>query len=91
MLLNKFISGAFAFFIFLLFCHIFSGNSEFTMSSLNPITALEGLVFSFAFGTGLPIWLAYVVSILIFLGVPLSVYLLASRISWGANSRKQKK
>lgn len=75
MKIYQFISGVIAFISFLFFSYLFSGNGEgFRLSSINPIEALQGIAFTFGFGFGVPIWLSYILSILILLGVPFLIY-----------------
>ena len=62
MKIYKFISGVIALISFLLFSYFFSGSGGgFRLSELNPVDALEGIAFTFAFGFGMPIWLSVVV------------------------------
>ncbi len=75
MKLHQSISGIFAVFIFLSFCYFFSGSDgEFRLIHLNPIEALNNLVFAFAFGFGVPVWLSYLFSTLILIGIPVLIY-----------------
>jgi len=75
MKIYKFISGVIALISFFLFSYFFSGSGDgFRLSELNPIEALEGIAFTFAFGFGVPIWLSYILSILILLGIPVLIY-----------------
>ncbi|WP_218698457.1 hypothetical protein [Acinetobacter harbinensis] len=79
MKIYKFISGVIALISFLFFSYFFSGSGDgFSLSKLNPVEALEGIgiAFTFAFGFGVPIWLSYIFSILIFLGIPALIYYL---------------
>ena len=77
MKIDKVISGVIALFSFLFFSFFFSGSGEgFRLSAVNPVEALEGLAFTFGFGFGMPIWLSYIISILILIGIPLLIYFL---------------
>ncbi|OTG66073.1 hypothetical protein B9T28_07740 [Acinetobacter silvestris] len=81
MKLYQFISGLFAFFIFLSFCYFFSGSGgEFSFFDLNPIEALNNLVFTFSFGFGVPVWVSYILSTLIILGIPILIYWLVCHL-----------
>ena len=71
----KFISGLIAFLSFLSFSYFFSGGGgDFGLSELNPIEALAGIVFALSFGLGVPIWLSFILSILILLSIPVLIY-----------------
>lgn len=77
MKIYKFISGLIAFLSFLSLSYLFSGvGGEFDLAKLNPIEALEGIAFTFAFGFGLPILLSYIISILMLLSIPILIYCL---------------
>lgn len=71
----KFISGVISLISLLWFSYFFSGSEgEFRLSKLNPIEALEGIAFLFAFGFGVPTWLSYIFSILILFGILVLIY-----------------
>lgn len=73
--MNKLMSGFIALLCLLFFCYFFSGvGGELSLAEFNPINAINGLAFGFAFALGLPIWLSYIFSILILFGIPALVY-----------------
>lgn len=72
----KFISGLIAFFVFSSLSYLFAGAGGFSLPDFNPVEALEGIAFLFAYGFGIPIWLSYIFSILILFGIPVLVYYL---------------
>ena len=73
--MKKLISGAIALIPFLFFSYFFSGDGEsFRLSALKPIEAFQGIAFTLAFGFGVPIYLSYILSILILLGIPILIY-----------------
>lgn len=78
MKIHKSISGLLALFTFLAFCYFFSGSGgEFSFFNLNPIEALNNLVFTFSFGFGVPVWLSYILSTLLLVGIPILIYRIA--------------
>ncbi|XDZ52265.1 hypothetical protein AB8Q18_04240 [Neisseriaceae bacterium CLB008] len=59
--------------LFLIF--VFSGASAFSLAAFNPLEAIYGVAFTFAFGFGVPEWLAFALAVGLIFGLPLALWL----------------
>ena len=73
--INKLISAVLATVCFLFFCYFFSGEGDgLSITALNPSHAINGIAFSFGFALGVPMWLSYILALLIIVGIPVLFY-----------------
>ncbi|WP_147455481.1 hypothetical protein [Solilutibacter pythonis] len=67
---------------FLALCLLFSGapDNAGLLASINPANAVNGLAFALSFGAGIPSTIAIIISISVFVLVPVSVFWAAHRL-----------
>ena len=67
---------------FLILCWLFSGapDNAGLFASFNPVSAVQGLAFTLAFAAGMPAAVALVAAIVVFVCVPVVVFLLVRRL-----------
>lgn len=67
---------------FLALCLLFSGapDNAGLLASISPVSAVQGLSFALAFGTGMPSTISILTSIAVLALVPAAVFLIARRV-----------
>ncbi|KLV07154.1 hypothetical protein ABT56_06290 [Photobacterium aquae] len=62
------------------FIALLAGGTQFPVVRW-PIEALSGLAFSFAWGLGVPVWLAYTMALVCFAAVAMACYWIGKKLS----------